>query len=60
MMPQTDFERFARQPGMAMLRVVPTLIKVFFQADGQLFLDVLDLARGTTHREPLAGGHGTP
>jgi general stress protein 26 len=42
-------ERFADEPGMVIVKVVPTSITVFDQIDGQLCLKCLDLEAETAH-----------
>ena len=46
--------RFAREPGMVIVQVVPTSIAVFDQIDGQLCLKCLDLEAKTAHLRWMA------
>ena len=48
-----DHERFADEPGMVIIRVVPSAIAVFGKGDEGLYLDCLDLKRGTICRKGM-------
>ena len=48
-----DHERFAGEPGMVIVRVVPSTIAVFGKGDEGLYLDCLDLERATVCRKGM-------
>lgn len=45
-----DFEMFAHQAGMVMVRVVPALVTTFVRIGGRLYLECLDLEKETAYR----------
>jgi len=49
-----DHERFAREPGMVIVRVVPSTIAVFCRGSDGFYLDCLDLERATARRKGIA------
>jgi len=50
-----EFTGFAHQPGMVLVRVVPSKIGVFAVIGGQFYVDYLDLREKKVHRQALAG-----
>jgi general stress protein 26 len=48
-----DDERFAREPGMVVVRVVPSTIAVFGRGSDGFYLDCLDLERATACRKGM-------
>jgi len=50
-----DYDRFAHAPGMVIVRVIPTLVRIFVQIDGAFYLKCLDLDQETAYLEALAG-----
>jgi general stress protein 26 len=49
-----DYERFAREPGMVIVRVLPSTIALFGRGSGGFYLDCLDLERATVRRKGMA------
>jgi general stress protein 26 len=48
-----DYERFAREPGMVIVKVAPSTIAVFGRGSGGFYLDCLDLEHATARRKGL-------
>lgn len=50
-----DFAGFAHQPGMVLVRVVPTAVVTFVKGGDGLHLEHLDLESETAYLEPMTG-----